>query len=66
MTCKLIDHFGLELEHEIDLKKSVLAFEHAIKIYLNKPQVVNNWLAGSVQVSIDTVPEQIRTKLTGI
>lgn len=39
----------LDLAGSIDCPNaSALAFEHAIKVYINKPQVVNKWLAGSI------------------
>ena len=49
----LIKQLNLELIHSIDLEVSPLSFEHAIKIYINKPQVVNKWLAGSIKLSDD-------------
>jgi hypothetical protein len=42
----LIDKFNLKLAKSIQLNKSIdlLAFEHALRIYVNKPQVVNKWV----------------------
>lgn len=47
---ELLRTFKLEFESSFAFSKGPdkIAFEHAVKIYLNKPQVVNKWLAGSI------------------
>jgi hypothetical protein len=42
----LIDKFNLKLAKSIQLNKPIdlLAFEHALRIYVNKPQVINKWV----------------------
>ena len=44
----LIERFDLRLVKSISCPTNSVAFENAIQIYINKPQVVNKWLAGSV------------------
>jgi len=44
----LIKILNLSLEKSIKCQTTQIAFQHAIKIYINKPQVVNKWVAGSV------------------
>lgn len=56
MTCsaaELNDIFKLDFATSIDFgdNQEQIAFEHAIKIYINKPQVVNKWLAGSININ---------------
>lgn len=48
----LISIFNLNLVKSLcfNLSEQNIAFESAIRIYLNKPQVVNKWLAGSVNI----------------
>lgn len=48
----LISVFNLNLVKSLcfNLSEQNIAFESAIKIYLNKPQVVNKWLAGSINI----------------
>ncbi|RNA31873.1 putative tRNA (uracil-O(2)-)-methyltransferase [Brachionus plicatilis] len=48
----LISVFKLKLVKALCFNSSEqnIAFESAIKIYLNKPQVVNKWLAGSINI----------------
>ena len=48
-------HLNLELVHSTDLATTLLSFEHAIKIFINKPQVVNKWVAGSTLLDLATV-----------
>jgi tRNASer (uridine44-2'-O)-methyltransferase len=48
----LEDKFNLRLECSIDCSTNSLAFQHAVKIFLNKPQVVNKWVAGSINTSV--------------
>jgi hypothetical protein len=43
----LLDTFELELKHTIECETNDLAFQSSVRIYINKPQVVNKWLAGS-------------------
>ena len=45
---KFIKILNLTLEKSIECTTTRLAFQHSIKIYINKPQVVNKWVAGSV------------------
>ena len=60
----LIDKLNLELEfyssielNSQDHQPTSLSFQHAIKIYINKPQVVNKWVAGSILLSnTDSIP----------
>lgn len=42
--------FDLKLVKSIECTMTSLAFEHAIRVYINKPQVVNKWLAGSINL----------------
>jgi tRNASer (uridine44-2'-O)-methyltransferase len=44
----LINLLDLTQFESIDCDKNALTFEHSVKIYINKPQVINKWLAGSV------------------
>ena len=48
-TQSLVSEFHLELTTCVPLVASRLSFQHAMRIYINKPQVVNNWLAGSMR-----------------
>lgn len=48
----LLSAFKLNLAKTLnyELSEQKIAFESAIRIYLNKPQVVNKWLAGSINI----------------
>lgn len=46
----IIRYFELKLVKSIDVEAENYSFEHSIRVYLNKPQVVNNWLAGSIVI----------------
>jgi hypothetical protein len=43
----LLDLLDLELKHSIECQATDLAFQSSVRIYINKPQVINKWLAGS-------------------
>lgn len=51
---ELLDYFNLILDRSLQIASSsskttsTYSFEHSVRVYLNKPQVINNWLAGSI------------------
>ena len=55
----IANKFHLEFVSSIDAPGAThLAFNHAIKVYINKPQVVNKWLAGSITPDISASIEE--------
>ncbi|CAF0878614.1 unnamed protein product [Brachionus calyciflorus] len=54
----LVTFFNLELIDSIQIPANDrnIAFDQAIKIYINKPQVVNKWLAGSINIESEFLP----------
>jgi tRNASer (uridine44-2'-O)-methyltransferase len=50
---------SLDLVHSIELKTTLLSFEHAIKIFINKPQVVNKWVAGSTLLNLNEIDRRL-------
>lgn len=62
---ELIKLLGLELERSIPVSSKSYSFEHSIRVYLNKPQVVNNWLAGSINVNETVSDHQLDQLVPG-
>lgn len=61
---ELIGFFHLTLDRSIPIVAGKnYSFEHSIRVYVNKPQVVNNWLAGSITLqdspSIDELTRHV-------
>jgi tRNASer (uridine44-2'-O)-methyltransferase len=46
---------ALQLVHSTELNTTLLSFQHAIKIFINKPQVVNKWVAGSTPLDSTSI-----------
>jgi tRNASer (uridine44-2'-O)-methyltransferase len=60
MLCKnkvsLIEQLNLNLYSSIKCEiKNTCSFDNSIKVYINKPQVVNKWVAGSVSLDLNTL-----------
>lgn len=47
---KEIENIGLELNFSIQCDTSLENFEQSLRIYINKPQVLNKWTAGSIKI----------------
>ena len=60
----LIAEFNLELVESIECDSNSIGFENSIKIYLNKPQVVNKWVAGSILLDLESYKTRIQNLIT--
>ena len=49
--------FNLKLEKSLDCVTTQVAFQHALKIYINKPQVINKWVAGSIVNPVPSIDQ---------
>jgi hypothetical protein len=56
----LKDLFKLNLNFSVECFSSSIAFRNAIQIYINKPQVVNKWVAGSISLTSDKMFKDTR------
>jgi hypothetical protein len=55
--------FNLKLESSINcLIDDLSLFENSVKIYINKPQVINKWSAGSIILENDNIYELIENE----
>ena len=57
-SSSLIETLQLNLEAYVEVSSDIspVSFQHAIKIFINKPQVLNKWVAGSILCPIEVNP----------
>jgi tRNASer (uridine44-2'-O)-methyltransferase len=51
----LCKKFNLKLEKSINCDIDEKSFENSVKIYINKPQVINKWTAGSIIIEDENI-----------